>query len=99
MKIPILFLRFFIGLLLVSGCSDPGATDSLECVSGLIVGNKCGVYALKLDKRHNVGLSRATLTCLRHRVPFMWYWRLMIQNVPEIRAFSVMDRRRLLKYN
>ncbi|ODS84824.1 MAG: hypothetical protein ABS46_02495 [Cytophagaceae bacterium SCN 52-12] len=54
MKIPVLFLRFVIGLLLVSGCSDPGATDSLECVSGLIVGNKCGVYALKLDKRHNI---------------------------------------------
>ncbi len=56
MKIPTPFLRYFIGLLLVSGCTgnDPGATDSLECVSGLIVGNKCGVYALKLDKRHTI---------------------------------------------
>lgn len=56
MKTPILFLLSFISLLLLSGCrsSDPGATDSLECVSGVIVGDKCGVFALKLDKRHTL---------------------------------------------
>lgn len=56
MKIPALFLQCFIGLLLISGCSGngPGAKGSLECVSGLIVGNKCGAFALKLDKRHTI---------------------------------------------
>ena len=56
MKTPILLLLSFISLLLLSGCrsNDPGATDSLECVSGVIVGDKCGVFALKLDKRHTL---------------------------------------------
>ncbi len=47
-------LSLFAGLLL-TGCVSDGLTGETACVTGVIVGQKCNDYALKLDRKGLLG--------------------------------------------
>lgn len=42
-------------LLLLFSCEENPIEITLECVTGVVVGEKCGVVALQLDSQYNLG--------------------------------------------
>jgi hypothetical protein len=56
-KAACLLLLLFLLSCFITACSesDVSAEDSIECVSGVIVGQKCKNYALRVDKKGQLG--------------------------------------------
>jgi len=46
--------RYFVFALTLLGCVNEDPAESLDCVTGIVVGEKCNVYALQLDKSHKI---------------------------------------------
>ena len=47
-------LKYIVFAMIFLGCTNDDPAESLDCVTGIVVGEKCNVYALQLGKNQKI---------------------------------------------